>query len=186
VNRLDAIRFIINNLSGDELLIHANGAISRESFYCSDRDRNFYMLGSMGLASSLGLGIAVNRPDSRVIILDGDGNILMGLGSLALIGASKPPNLVHIVLDNGVYGTTGNQPTVSPSIQLDQVARASGYQNTCCVQSAEELSDALQNLTREQGPHFIHIKVNREVSRACPRIPYTARQIKERFMNSLP
>ena len=78
MNRWEAIRLVIDKLSGDELLIHANGAISRESFFCRDRRENFYLLGSMGLASSVALGVALSQPQRKVIVLDGDGNILMG------------------------------------------------------------------------------------------------------------
>jgi thiamine pyrophosphate-dependent acetolactate synthase large subunit-like protein len=90
MNRLQAIKTVIDNLGGDELIVHANGAISRESIFCKDRKENFYLLGSMGLPASVGLGIAINRPERKVIILDGDGNVLMGFGNLALIGALKP------------------------------------------------------------------------------------------------
>ena len=107
MSRLIAIKTIIDNLTGDELIVHANGAISRESFFCKDRPENFYLLGSMGLPASVGLGIAVNRPEKKVIILDGDGNVLMGLGTLTLAGALKPGNFIHVVLDNRVYGYFG-------------------------------------------------------------------------------
>lgn len=185
MNRFDAIKIIIDNLSGDELLIHANGAISRESFFCKNRGENFYLLGSMGLASSVGLGLALNRPDKKIIILDGDGNILMGFGNLALIGAFKPKNLIHLVFDNQVYGTTGNQPTISQYIPFSKVAFVSGYKTSHFVDNEDSLKKIFTKILHEPGPHFLHIKVSKEIIQQCPRIPYSANEIKERFIFSL-
>lgn len=185
MNRLQAIKIVIDNLTGDELIIHANGAISRESFFCKDRKENFYLLGSMGLPASVGLGIAVNRPERKVIILDGDGNVLMGFGNLAQIGALKPQNLIHIVLDNQVYGTTGNQPTISSQILLDRVALAAGYRKSCCVETETELLGRFSDSLVQPGPHFLQVKVTREVTQTCSRIPYSAPQMKKRFKSCL-
>lgn len=181
MNRLEAIKIIIDNLAGDELIIHANGAISRESFFCKDRKENFYLLGSMGLPASVGLGTAVNRPERKIIILDGDGNVLMGFGNLALVGALQPANFIHIVLDNQAYGTTGNQPTISAQIALDRIALAAGYRSSCRVSAANDLLNRFSDCLKQAGPHFIQVKLTREVTQNCPRIPYSARQIKERF-----
>mgnify|MGYP000675218840 FL=1 len=87
----------------DEPVVHANGFICRESFAQKDREANFYMIGSMGLASSIGLGVALCKPDKKVIIIDGDGNVLMAMGTLAMIAAEAPKNLIHVVIDNEVY-----------------------------------------------------------------------------------
>ena len=185
MNRLHAIKTIIHNLRGDELIIHANGAISRESYFCKDRKENFYLLGSMGLPAAVGLGIAVNRPERQVIILDGDGNILMGFGNLALVGALQPENFIHIVLDNQAYGTTGNQPTISAQISLEEIARAAGYRSSCCVDSDVDLLKRFSESLTQPGPHFIQVKVSRQVTQSCPRIPYSAQQMKERFRGCL-
>lgn len=182
MNRLDAIQIIIGNLSGDELIVHANGAISRESFYCRDRRENIYLLGSMGLASSVGLGLALCLPGKTVMVLDGDGNILMGYGNLALIGALKPKNLIHVVLDNGAYETTGNQPTISPHINLSEAARASGYPQTHRCTTRNKLSAILRDFAQGKGPCLIHTLVSQETTRKCPRIPYNAEEIKIRFV----
>jgi thiamine pyrophosphate-dependent acetolactate synthase large subunit-like protein len=185
MNRLEAIRLLIENLEGDELIVHANGSISRESFHCRDREENFYLLGSMGLPASVGLGLALSRPERRVIVLDGDGNILMGFGNLALIGALKPSNLIHLVLDNQAYGTTGNQPTISSLIALDAVAEAAGFSSSVSVGSREELRERFAFCLQKPGPHFIQVLVSQETPIRAARIPYTARQIKERFMGAL-
>lgn len=185
MNRLQAVKTIIDNLAGDEFIVHANGAISRESFFCKDRQENFYLLGSMGLPASVGLGIAVNRPEKKVIILDGDGNVLMGFGNLALVGALKPVNFLHVVLDNRVYGTTGNQPTISGQISLAGVARAAGYNSSCRVETGADLQARFCESLKQAGPHFIQVIVTPEVTQSCPRIPYTAAEMKERFRSAL-
>ena len=84
-------------------VVHANGFICRESFALIDRKANFYMIGSMGLASSIGLGVAMNKPEKKVIIIDGDGNVFMAVGTLAMIAAEAPENLIHVGIDNEVY-----------------------------------------------------------------------------------
>ncbi|MCP2519706.1 thiamine pyrophosphate-dependent enzyme [Candidatus Aminicenantes bacterium AC-708-M15] len=185
MNRLEAIKIVIENLSGDELLVHANGAISRESFFCKNRKENFYLLGSMGLASSVGFGLALNQPNKKIVILDGDGNVLMGFGNLALIGAFKPKNLIHLVFDNQVYGTTGNQPTISKYIPFSEVAKLLGYRTSHYIDKEDSLKKIFKEILKEPGPHFLHIKVSPEVTQICPRIPYSAKEIKERFISSL-
>ncbi len=185
MNRLEAIRLIIDNLSGDELIIHANGAISRESFICRDRKENFYLLGSMGLASSVALGVALKQPGRRVIVMDGDGNILMGLANLALIGALQPENLIHLVLDNQAYGTTGNQPTISPYLPLYQIAQVAGYRESYIIEHEDKLKKVFTKSLSNLGPFFIQIRVSQEVSLPPPRIPYSAQAIKDRFMDAL-
>ena len=114
-------------LLGDEPVVHANGFICRESFSIKDREENFYMIGSMGLASSIGLGVALCKPDRKVIVLDGDGNVLMSMGTLAMISAEAPNNLVHVVIDNEVYESTGKQRSISNAVPLEQVAKSAGY-----------------------------------------------------------
>ena len=185
MTRLEAIKIIVDHLQGDELLVHANGAISRESFFCRDRERNFYLLGSMGLPASVGLGIALHRPRHRVVVLDGDGNLLMGFGNLALIGALKPQNFTHFVLDNGSYETTGNQPSISPQVDLCGAALACGYLATYNVTDTYQLSSICPHVLQQPGPHFIRVLLSQEVPQKAPRIPYTAQQMKERFMAAL-
>lgn len=184
MNRLEAIRIIIGRLSDDELVIHANGAISRESFACSDRKKNFYLLGTMGLPAAVSLGAALCAPEKKVVVLDGDGNLLMGFGNLAMVGALKPPNLIHVVLDNGVYGTTGDQPSLSPSLDLPAIAKSAGYRHSVRVGNDEDLDAAVRDSLDAAGPCFIHVAVGSDVPEKAPRIPYTAADIAERFMES--
>ena len=170
----------------DELVVHANGFISRESFNIEDRLGNFYMIGSMGLASSIGLGVALSKPERRVVVFDGDGNVLMNMGSLALIGAQQPRNFVHIVFDNEAYGSTGNQPTISSRVALDQVARASGYVDVRRVENADQLQTAARALLAQEGPSFLLIKIepDRE-ERKIGRITHEPQQIVSRFTEAI-
>ena len=154
----DALGVVIPLLH-DELVVHANGFISRESFNLDDRPGNFYMIGSMGLASSIGLGLALNRPERRIVVFDGDGNVLMNMGSLALIGATRPPNLVHIVFDNEAYGSTGNQRTISGQVALDDIARSSGYRHVDRVEAPDDLRAAAGDVLGQGGPSFLLVKI---------------------------
>ncbi len=185
-----ALRVVLPFLQ-DALVVHANGFISRESFNLEDRLGNFYMIGSMGLASSIALGVALSKPERRVVVFDGDGNVLMNMGSLALIGAQQPRNLVHLVFDNEAYGSTGNQPTISSRIALDEVARASGYTDVRRAEDADQLLAAARDLlgrdpSERDGPSFLLIKIepDRE-ERKIGRITHEPQQIVSRFMEAI-
>ncbi len=170
----------------NELLVTANGRISREAFNLKDRAENFYMIGSMGLASAIALGLAINRPERKVVILDGDGNLLMSLGILAQTGALSPGNYVHIVLDNEVYGSTGDQPTISPKIRLEEIARSSGYPEVEKVSDSETLETALRKCLHTRGPSFILAKIEANpMAEGLERVTLPPTEIKERFMGCL-
>ena len=143
----------------DEPVIHANGYICRESFNIKDREGNFYMIGSMGLASSIGLGVAVSYPSKKTVIIDGDGNVLMSMGTLAMIAAAAPKNLLHIVIDNEVYESTGSQRSLSNSVSLEKVAESAGYPQIKKVINKSHIKEAFQELMEKDGPSFLLIKV---------------------------
>ena len=167
-------------LLGDELVVVCNGFPSREVYAIRDRPENFYMIGSMSVAPAIGLGVALAQPRRKVLIFDGDGNVLMGLGTLATIGALKPKNLVHIVFDNEVYGSTGNQPTISQVIPLDQVAKAAGYRNVERVRELEDLIYEIGVMLKEEGPSFLLVKVS-ELADDVGRVDIEPPAITERF-----
>lgn len=150
----------------DQPIICCNGFLSREAFKLNDRPQNFYMLGSAGGAASIGLGLALAQPEKKVIVFDGDGNVLMGMSSLATIGALQPKNLVHVVFDNEVYGSTGHQPTYSRLIRLDQVAKATGYVNIERVWEREDIAYEFKDMLNQEGPSFLLIKVNEQIEDA--------------------
>src|SRR5262249_14275576 len=123
--------------------IHANGFIGRAGCAARDAEECFYMIGSMGLAASIGLGVALTRPDRRVLVLDGDGNVLMNLAALAQVAAARPANFRHVCFDNGVHASTGGQRTVTDRVRLDDVARAAGYPLVSRVDTAAALAAAV-------------------------------------------
>lgn len=194
ISRLEALRAALGAI-GDAPVVHANGFICRESFSVGDRPQNFYMIGSMGLASAIGLGVALARPDLTTVVFDGDGNLLMNLGILPMIGGApvlgagatgsrRPRNLVHVVFDNEVYGSTGNQMSPSRHARLDALAAAAGYASTVAVTEAAALRDATAVAMRGDGPSFILAKVTPE-EQPAPRIPYPPEEIRDRFRGAL-
>jgi thiamine pyrophosphate-dependent acetolactate synthase large subunit-like protein len=184
LTRIEAIR-TISNLLKDECLIHANGHICRESYFVKDRPKNFYMIGSMSLAPAIALGICMAHPEQRVIVYDGDGSVLMGMGILGMVGSLKPKNFIHIVFDNETYGSTGEQPTLSKFIPLEKVALANGYRISEKVGWDEMLEPKLQKCLREEGPSFLLIKVKSSDGEACARVKFTPVEIADRLKSAL-
>ncbi len=180
--RKDAIK-IISKLVGNDTIISANGFISRDLFEVDDKNSNFYMIGSMGLASSIGLGIALKNSKKKVYIFDGDGNILMNLGSLVTIGSLKPKNLVQIIFDNNSHESTGGQPTNSKKIQIDNIAKTTNFK-VFQANTKDELEKKFKRIKNIPGPIFLLVKINKS-STVSKRVSIKPALIKNRFMNSL-
>ena len=136
---------IIGNYVGNNPVISANGFMSRDLFELNDKESNFYMIGSMGLASSIGLGIALKNPKKQIFVFDGDGSILMNLGSLVTIGSLKPKNLIHIIFDNNSHESTGGQPTNASKVNLGKIAKELDYK-TFVIKSRVRLVSVLKNI----------------------------------------
>jgi thiamine pyrophosphate-dependent acetolactate synthase large subunit-like protein len=180
MTRLEATRVIVG-LAGDAPIVASLGHPAYDLFAAGDRPQNFYTWGSMGLASSIGLGLALARPDLRVFVLDGDGALLMNLGSLATIGLLQPANLVLVVMDNEEYATTGGQKTpTAHGADLAAAARAMGVSRTGTVRTEPELEGALAAGFAPQGAAVIVAKVSESRPTVKPPLDYVA--IKERFM----
>jgi phosphonopyruvate decarboxylase len=179
MSRLTALGIALK-AAGDDPVAHANGYICRESFSLADRPQSFYMIGSMGLAPAIALGLALAQPTRRVVVFDGDGNLLMNLGILAMIAAQRPANLLHLVFDNEVYGSTGNQASLSRDVRLDRLAAAAGFATAVAVQEPWALDEALRAAAGAAGPHFVLVKVTAEEA-DVPRIPYTPAVLRDRF-----
>jgi phosphonopyruvate decarboxylase len=188
ISRFEALRAAVAPLTA-EPVVHANGYICRESFAVKDRPENFYIIGSMGMASAIGLGVALAAPDRSTVVFDGDGNLLMSLGILPMIGGGpvmgrqRPANLVHVVFDNALYGSTGNQASPSRAVGLHRIARAAGYERSVAVAGADEIRDAVTTALRGGGPSFILARVTAE-EQPAPRIPYPPEEIRDRFRAS--
>ena len=182
MNRRDSIK-IISKFVKDEPIISANGFISRELFQTYEKNSNFYMIGSMGLASSIGLGVALKNPKKRIYVFDGDGNILMNLGSLTTIGTLKPKNLVHVIFDNNSHESTGSQPTNSKKINIDKIAKSSNYQ-VFTVSNEKNLEKILKKIKLIDGPIFLKIKITAK-QKIGMRINIMPIEIKNKFVKSL-
>jgi phosphonopyruvate decarboxylase len=140
-------------------IVATTGKTGRELFTLADRKQHLYLVGSMGCASGLALGIALNSR-RKIIVLDGDGAALMKLGTLATIGAYAPDNLIHVILDNGVHDSTGGQATVSPVVDFVDAALACGYARAYCCDSLDGFDRAFQGAVDDAaGPALIHIRI---------------------------
>jgi thiamine pyrophosphate-dependent acetolactate synthase large subunit-like protein len=173
MKRWDAIAALAPHF-GDALVVACNGMIGRDLWATGDKPAQFYMIGSMGLASSIGLGLALARPKRRVIVLDGDGNVLMNLGTLANIAAAKPANLYHVILDNGTHASTGGQRTIAPHVPLGEIARAAGYR---------WVGVDVKEFFASTGPSCLHLMVEPGNQKGVPRVEIEPPAMTERFRN---
>lgn len=157
--RIAVLERMLALVPGSAGIVATTGKTGRELFTLADREQHLYLVGSMGCASGLALGITLNSR-RKVVVLDGDGAALMKLGTLATIGAYAPDNLVHVVLDNGVHDSTGGQATVSPVVDFVDTALACGYAWGCCCDSLEGFDRAFrETIDNAYGPALIHIRI---------------------------
>ncbi len=160
--REDIIRHIVKQAK-DDMIVSTTGKASRELFEIreelgQDHGHDFLTVGSMGHSSSIALGLALNRKDRRIWCIDGDGAVLMHMGSMAVIGANKPENMIHIVINNSAHETVGGMPTVAGSIDLPAIALACGYQDAVSVDSFPALDEALSAAGNRKCLSFIEVK----------------------------
>jgi len=183
--RSDALGVIRSAKDNHTFLIATTGYTSRELSVTGDEKNEFYMIGSMGCAASIGLGLARARPDRFFITVDGDGALLMRLGCLATIGWYRPRNLLHILLDNNSYESTGGQMTVSGVVDFAGTAASCGYPKTVQAHDLEEFSGYLSAWKQDPELTFIHLKIQQGTSENLGRPATLPPQMKERFMNAL-
>jgi phosphonopyruvate decarboxylase len=169
----------------DALVVTGLGSPSYDVFAAGDRDRNFYLWGAMGGATSLGLGLALAQPDKPVLVITGDGEQLMGIGSLATIGAKAPKNLSIVVLDNGHFGETGMQRSHSSlGTNLVAVAQGCGIRTAFTVESVEAAAEVARHVNARQGVAFAQVFIHPdEPPRALP--PRDGVFVKNRFRAAL-
>jgi len=179
MKRKEALKVIMTTINPCDAVISTTGLISREIFEEFDSERNIYAPGSMGLASSIGLGLAISFSDKNVVVIDGDASLLMNLGTIVTIGNRRPANLLHIVIDNGAYGSCSEERSMSSSAHLDKLAQNVGYRYVRMVSGQDELRRAI--LSFGQGPGFILAKVKLGGRRDFRR-PLNLADIKSRFM----
>ncbi len=180
MTRYKAIKAILYALAEEDIAIFTTGMISREAHSIKDRATNLYMLGSMGLVSSVALGLALNT-EKLVLAIDGDGSALMDMGTMALIAYKHPKNLIHIVLDNASYESTGGQPSISNHIDFVSVARSVGYSKVFYASTMKELSSYLSEVLCDKGPTFLLLKVKGGRQSAPPRVTHTPTELVQRL-----
>jgi phosphonopyruvate decarboxylase len=156
--RFALLSSLLATIGDDAAIIATTGKCGRELFTLADRPQHLYQVGSMGGASGMALGVALNT-GAPVVVLDGDGAALMKLGTFATIGACRPGNLTHILLDNGVHDSTGGQPTVSASVDFAAIALACGYRFAASCRSAAGFTSALRQAADAAKPAFIHARI---------------------------
>lgn len=165
--RADMLRALQERMTDTDVVVTTTGYTGRELYAIGDRENQLYMVGSMGCASSLGLGLALARPDLRVFVIDGDGAALMRLGAMASVGYERPPNLVHVLLDNQVHESTGAQSTVAHSVDFCAVATACGYPSVSEISDPGELIESIGQTRDELS--FYHVPIRRGVQPDLPR-----------------
>jgi phosphonopyruvate decarboxylase len=166
-------------------IVATTGFTGRALYALDDRESQLYMVGSMGCVSSFALGIAVAKPERKIVALDGDGAITMRLGALATVGYERPKNMIHVLLDNEVHDSTGGQETVSHSLDLALVAHACGYPAVKFAASLAEFSAAFAEAVKSDSLTFIHIKTAPGENPDLPRPKVTPIQVAERFKKYL-
>lgn len=187
--REEAIEHIVQ-ISGDDYIISTTGKTSRELFEIRERNKqshehDFLTVGSMGHASSIALGVAINQPMKRIWCIDGDGAMLMHMGAMGVIGSIRPKNMIHVLINNSSHETVGGMPTVVSGIDVQLLAKACGYKNIYSVDSLEKLDNALMIIKKINELSFIEIKTAIGVRKDLGRPTTTAKYNKGIFMNSL-
>lgn len=166
LSREEAIQKVAASLSAKDVIVSTTGMISRELFEYrtaqgQGHEKDFLTVGSMGHASQIALGIALEKTDRRVWCFDGDGAALMHLGSVAIIADKAPENFVHVIFNNGAHDSVGGQPTVGLKVNLAGIAKAAGYKDAVSVTTAEDLGSALKVLKTMRGPVLLEVRVHR-------------------------
>ena len=183
MNRFDVTKRLVAKL-GDEAVIGGIGNTNFDLWATGQRPQNFYMLGSMGLACPIALGVAIAQPQRRVVAIEGDGSLLMQLGTLATIGTLRPKNLVIVVMDNGVYQITGGQPTASGlGADFVAIARGAGVAQSDWAADEAMFEFLVERALSEPGPSLIAVRIDDR-----PAVATTERdpaRIRDRFMRGL-
>lgn len=189
MTREEIIRHIVK-VSGDDPIVSTTGKASRELFetrVANDQSHkyDFLTVGSMGHSSSIALGVAINKPEQRIWCIDGDGAVLMHMGAMAVIGANKPKNLVHVVINNGAHETVGGMPTVASEIDLVKIAQACGYPHAVSVDDFAALDRELEIAKSRRELSLIEVKCSIGARDDLGRPTTTALENKQNFMEYL-
>lgn len=190
LSREEAIQTIAASTGETDVIISTTGMISRELFEYrkatnQSHEHDFLTVGSMGHASQIALGIALEKPERNVWCFDGDGAVIMHMGSLAIVASKNPKNYIHIVFNNGAHDSVGGQPTVGLNIDIPEVARAVGYKHTYSVNTKGDLQEILSEMNRNDGPILLQVCVKKGNRKDLGRPTTTPIQNKEALMDFL-
>ena len=187
VGRVDRRAFVARLMAAvpDALVVTGLGSATYDVYAAGDRDRNYYLWGAMGGSAALGLGLALAQPEKSVVVVTGDGELLMGIGSLGTIGAKRPKNLTVVVLDNGHYGETGMQRShTSLGVDLVAVAKGFGIADAFSIGSLEYADDIARRITARAATMFVQVLVEAsEAPRVLP--PRDGAFVRNRFRSAL-
>lgn len=187
--REEVIQHIVS-ISKEDPIISTTGKASRElfetrSFFAQSHKYDFLTVGSMGHSSSIALGVAISKPNQKIWCIDGDGAVLMHMGSMAVIGANKPANLIHLIINNGAHDTVGGMPTVASQIDLVAISKACGYPYSVCVDNYDSLDKELDAAKRRDKLSLIEIKCSIGAREDLGRPTTTALENRQNFMEYL-
>ena len=183
--RFQIIKELQKNINNKIAVISTTGKTGRELFSLKDCENYFYQVGSMGCANAIALGVALNSK-KKIIILDGDGALLMKMGNMSTIGANQPKNLIHILLDNNVHDSTGQQLTNASTVDFSNIAINCGYKNSYSADNLDDFSKIIKtNLKNTFGPTFIHIKIQKGSIENLGRPTIHPKDVAVRFKNFL-
>ena len=190
MSREEIVHLIVDNTKEDDIFVSTTGKLSRELFEAREargqgHSKDFLTVGSMGHASMIAMGIAREKKDRRVFCLDGDGAVIMHMGSLAVAGTDGLGNFVHLLVDNGAHETVGGLPTVGNKLDYPLLAKACGYENIFTAKDKEELLSALHKLDGIEGSAFIIVKANIGAREDLGRPTTTPAENKEAFLEFL-
>jgi phosphonopyruvate decarboxylase len=180
--RTEALKCISDRADGQTVVLGTTGKTGRELFEVGDKPNNLYMVGSMGCISSLGLGLALARPDKKIIAIDGDGSALMRLGSFATNAYYQPTNLLHVLLDNNTHDSTGGQATVSHIVDFAGMAASVSYPASFKVSTLEELSKVILDWKNEPRLTFVHLKISQGSPAELGRPTVKPFEVKDRLI----
>lgn len=166
LEREEAIQMVAASMDKKAVVVSTTGKISRELFEYRENSehahhRDFLTVGSMGHASQIALGIALNKPDRNIYCFDGDGAVIMHMGSMGIVGEMAPKNFFHIVFNNGAHDSVGGQPTIGLNIDIPNIAACCGYKKVISVEKREKLQEILTTLAANEGPVLLEIKVKK-------------------------
>ncbi len=189
LSREEALRTILKLSKSRDLFVSTTGKTSRELYELrierNEVQKDFLTVGAMGHTSSIALGVALGRPDKRVICIDGDGSMLMHMGALPVIGDLKPPNFVHIIINNASHESVGGQPTVAGNVDFKQLALACGYKSCFSANDADTLNNAWSEIEKISGPVMLEVRVKQGSRDNLSRPSGTPVENKKNFMDQI-